>query len=248
MMRVIRFCAAVMMALSLMACEGGIPDSKPDSQAKPASNGFLSGILGGSSDKTPGAASKTKPPLARASLAGGDVVVAGHDGYCIDPVTKQSSQERGFALIASCHILSDGKVGAAVEPLLITVTVGPKGKVSDLPTPQQLAVTAGAPLLGGETGDGFVVANLDGGGDAQLQGGDKKHWRGAFLQGDRLVGLALYAPKGSPYAGAKGGGALRKLHSKIASLSPSASSMAAETTQPAKKPQEETLMGRLFKR
>ncbi|MGH1411875.1 MAG: dihydroxy-acid dehydratase [Pelagimonas sp.] len=248
MRRVIRCSGAVMLAVSLMACASGVPDSKPDATKETGTNGFLSGILGDGSAKSDGKPAKTKPPLSRVSLAGSDVRVSGPDGYCIDPVTVETSKERGFALIASCHILSGGKIGEPVEPVLITVTVGPKGKVSDIPTPQQLAATAGHALLGGETGDGFSMANLDGGGDSQLKGGDTRHWRGAFLQGDRLVGLALYAPKGSAYAGPHGGGMLGKLHNKIASLSPGGHSEPANPAKAAKKPQEETVLGRLFRR
>lgn len=238
-----RVLAGLVLAGFVSAC-GGLPASNPDQGKAAKTGGFLSGLMAPKTSESEAKPAKTQLPLARARLVGGDVIVAGPEGYCLDPVTIENKRDRGFALIASCHILSDGKVGQAVEPVLITVTVGPKGGASDLPTPRELAFTAKAPLLGGETGDGFVVANLDSGGDALLEGGDQRHWRGAFLQGDRLVGLALYAPKGSPYAGAHGGGMLRKLHNKVAWLSPSG---AAKPTK-RKKTQQNALLDRLFGR
>lgn len=227
----------------MAGCDGSVPTSNPETGKTSGAGGFVSNLMVGAAAKPP--KGKIRRPLARVRLAGGDVVVAGPDGYCLDPVTVENSAERGFVLIASCHILSGGTVGASVDPVLVTVTVGPKGKVTDVPTPQQLAVTAGAPLLAGETEDGFVIANLGSGGNAALNDGDTRHWRGAFLQGERLVGLALYAPKGSAYAGSHGGGFLRKVHAKIASQSPGGAAPAPALTR---KPGEENLIGRLFNR
>lgn len=242
-MRAMRFVMALGVAAVLAGCDGGLPDSGPNSPKASGTGGLVNSLMLGAQDKSgPG---KTKLPLARVRLAGGDVVVVGPDGYCLDPVTVENSAARGFALIASCHILSDGKFGASVEPILVTVTVGPKSNVEDIPTPKQLSFAANAPLIGGETRDGFVVASLGSGGDAVLDGGDTRYWRGAFLQGDRMVGLALYAPKGSAYAGSQGGGFLRKVHGKIVSQSPGGADPAPKLV---KKPGEENLLGRLFNR
>ena len=184
-------------------------------------------------------------PLAKANLAGTDVVVAGPEGYCLDPKTVQSRPGRGFALIASCRILSGGAVGAWAEPVLITVTVGPKGAEGDLPGPAAIAQAAGAALLGGESSDGFVAANLDRGGDSLLKGGDKRYWRGAFVLNGRLVGLALYAPKDSSYATQQGGAMLASVRAQIVSLSAQhVPSAANPPTAPGKK--EKGLFGRLF--
>ena len=184
-------------------------------------------------------------PLAKASLAGGDVVVAGPEGYCLDPKTVQSRPGRGFALIASCRILSGGAVGTWAEPMLITVTVGPKGANDDLPSPEALAQAAGAGLLGGESSAGFVTANLDRGGDTILEGGDQRHWRGAFVQNGHLIGLALYAPRDSAFAAQQGGTMLARVKAQIATLS-----LQSAPTRTAKGPaapnRNKGLFGRLF--
>ncbi|WP_323768293.1 dihydroxy-acid dehydratase [Antarctobacter sp.] len=225
--------------LLVSGCLAGAPVSNPDGAETEAREGLTaffarSGPSGG----------PRKPPLARVSLAGGDVVVAGPDGYCVDPSTRRTAPERGFALIASCHILSGGKAGRPVVPMLVTVTVGPRGDSADLPTPKALAQAANAKLLTGKTSSDRVAAHLASGGDAMFDGSDPRYWRAAFLQGDRLVGLALYAPRGSALAGDQGAAMITRVKDRIAQLS--ASSPQRRVT-PAQKPTG-GLLGRLFNR
>ncbi|MFW2588474.1 dihydroxy-acid dehydratase [Sagittula sp. SSi028] len=158
---------------------------------------------------------KRKAPLSRISLAGGDVVVAGPEGYCLDPATSRSGQGQGFALVASCMILSGGQTGTNVPPVLVAVTVGPRAATADVPTAQVLADAAEAPLQASSRDDGMVLAHLGRGGAAVLPNGDRRYWRGAFIEGDRMVGLALYAPKGHPLAGAAGAGFLTQMRDSI---------------------------------
>lgn len=241
--------------MALVGCSGtGVPESRPDAADKPAANGFLAGLFGGAgqadTDGPAAPTSKQRPklpaPLARAALAGGDVIVAGPSGYCVDPTTLQARVERGFALIASCDILSDGKAGEPVAPMLVSVTVGPRGDTGDLPGPRAIAAAAEAPLLSAETSDGFVAAQLGKGGDSLLPNGDARHWRGGFVLNGRLVGLALYAPKGSALAGEGGAAMLAKVKTQITTQS---GANAAPIASPAKaQPAKEGLFGRLLKR
>lgn len=241
--------------LALVGCSGtGVPDSKPDAEAKPAANGFLAGLFGGagqSADDSPAApTSKQRPklpaPLSRAALAGGDVVVAGPSGYCVDPTTLQTRVERGFAIIASCDILSDGKAGEPVAPMMVSVTVGPRGDATDLPGPRAIAAAAGAPLLAAETSTGFVAAQLGAGGDSLLPNGDARHWRGGFVLNGRLVGLALYAPEGSALAGEAGAAMLSRVKTQITTQSGADAAPIARPAEP--QPAKEGLFGRLLKR
>ncbi|CUH79012.1 dihydroxy-acid dehydratase [Tropicibacter naphthalenivorans] len=230
-------CAGALVA----GCMGTAPVSNPDKAAKPAGVfGFLSPAGQAISPKA-----KKKPPLAKVSMARGDVVVAGPSGYCIDPQTVQSRPERGFALIASCFILSNGEAGRIVEPVLVSVTVGPRGEAADLPTPGALAQTAKAKLLGGDRSSGLVTAHLASGGDKILPGGDARYWRGAFLQNGRMVGLGLYAPKGSVMAGSEGATLLARVKAQIVHLSPKGNAPAAQSV---KKQGNTGLLGGLFKR
>jgi hypothetical protein len=153
-------------------------------------------------------------------LVRGDVVVSATQGYCVDPDTLRARGSNGFAMLASCRILSGGAEGPLVAPVLITVTVGPKGSGADLPEPQTLAAISAAPLLNATMSDGLVLARLGGGGQDVLENGDPRYWRGAFVQGTRLVVLALYAPMGSELTGRAGGALLSDLHTRIRADSP----------------------------
>lgn len=218
-----------------------MPESGADARAasdKPAGGAFAR-LFAPASRATPAKpAAKTRPklppPLARIRLAGGDIVVDPPSGYCIDPTTAQSRGQRGFALVASCRILSGGAVGRAVPPLVATVAVGPRGSADDLPTPGALASAAGSDVLGGARDAELVVAHLATGGDAGLKGGDDRYWRGAFIHAGRLVGLALYAPKGSALAGEDGAAMLQRIRAGIVARSDAAQSAAGTRAKPDK--------------
>ena len=66
-----------------------------------------------------------------------------------------------------------------------------------------------------------MIARLSDGGEAVLDGGDPRYWRGAFVQNGHLVGLALYAPDGSALTGRQGADMLRAVRDRIRDLSPS---------------------------
>lgn len=227
----------------LAGCSGELPDSNADTSASEG-GGLFSSLR---APVTPENVTPTKAPLRKLPLAGGDVVLVEFDGYCIDPETWESRATNGFAIMASCNILSGGQSGANVAPLLLTVAVGPKG--GGLPSPQGLASSAEARLLEGGDSDGVVLAHLDAGGDGIIQDGDPRHWRGAFLHGTRLVSLALYAPKGSAYSDARGGEFLRRAAGRISAASPkpddAVSATEAQTAAPAG---GNSLLNRLFNR
>ncbi|MDU8910717.1 dihydroxy-acid dehydratase [Aestuariicoccus sp. MJ-SS9] len=161
-----------------------------------------------------------KPPLARADLVGGAVVVAGPEGYCVDPKTVKRQRDSGFAMLASCNILSGGRGGAYVEPVIVTIVVGAPGTGDALPAPEDLAGNADAALLRGDRSGDLVMAHLATGGEEVLSEGDPRYWRGVFALGDRLVSLALYAPRGADLAGASGGRMLTRVKGRIVALSP----------------------------
>ncbi|MGP6087803.1 dihydroxy-acid dehydratase [Antarctobacter jejuensis] len=227
-------------ALVLAGCQAPQSGTKPDAGAAEArARKGLAAFFArpDQSSETP------KAPLKKAGLAGGDVIVAGPDGYCIDPQTKRAGPERGFAVIASCHILNGGKTGAHVSPMLVTVTVGPRGDTGDLPTPQALALASEATLLDWNIARDRVSAHLDSGSNVMFEGADTRYWRGAFLQGERLVGLALYAPKGSNLADSGGAEMLGRVKDAIARNSASPQRSASQPRRPI---QTGGFLGRLF--
>jgi hypothetical protein len=180
--------------------------------------------------------------MTRAQLAGGQIVVSGPQGYCIDASTLRSSPRGGFAAIASCNILSGGTKGPIVEPVLLTVTVSPaSGTPPGLP---ELATALQTSLLENRELSAVTAGLMATGGANAFQGSDPRHWRGAFLIGDKLIGLALYAPVGSPQVGMQGAAFLNTVSSRIRASS-STSGPIAQQSQPATDPLASRL-GRLF--
>lgn len=164
-----------------------------------------------------------RPPLQQAALENGAVVVAGPSGYCIDPVTLERRAGRGFAVLASCQNLSGGESGAFVDPMMLTVAVGPAGRSGALPAPEVMAAEAGQrAIAGGGLRDGLSLAHLAAGGNRVLPEGDPRYWRGAFHLNGRLVVMALYAPKDGALAGRDGAAMLQAVRARITALSPEA--------------------------
>ena len=142
--------------------------------------------------------------LSSATLGRGDVVLRAQRGYCIDPATLDTGRSSSFAVLASCRILSNGRTGERVPPVLMTVTVGPRLASPVRPDPAHLAGELGVPLLAGSSNERVSLAHLGGAGDTAIDNGDARHWRAAVVVNRRIVGLALYAPENSALAGPEG--------------------------------------------
>ncbi|MGY9048646.1 MAG: dihydroxy-acid dehydratase [Rhodobacterales bacterium] len=200
---------AVLACLWVAGCAAGVPNG----------GGTVRGFLEN------GAA---PAPLKRAALAGGDIRLSGPAGYCIDPETLRVGSDQSFALLASCRILSGGASGGMVPPVLISVTVGALGSGGDVPEPQDLATAASEPMIEGRKGGGLSLALLGRGGDSMFDGGDARYWRGAFVQGGRLVSVALYVPQGSVILEGRGPEMLQALQAQVRADSPKQAPVGAE--------------------
>jgi hypothetical protein len=125
---------------------------------------------------------------------------------------------------------------------LLTVTVSPaSGTPPGLP---ELATALQTSLLENRELSAVTAGLMATGGANAFQGSDPRHWRGAFLIGDKLIGLALYAPVGSPQVGMQGAAFLNTVSSRIRASS-STSGPIAQQPQPATDPLASRL-GRLF--
>ena len=165
------------------------------------------------SDSTSAAADDGRDrALRQATLAGGRLGVRGPRGYCVDPATLRRGLIGGFALIASCNSLSGGWASPDVEPVVMTVQVQPALNRRQPPSVAAMAAAL-APLQALRTveEDGLSLVHMASGGDAVLPRGDPKHWRGAMMINGHLVGLAVYAPRGSVFAGTRGQRLIRTL-------------------------------------
>ncbi|SHH47452.1 hypothetical protein [Marivita hallyeonensis] len=181
---------------------------------------------------------------ASAQLAGGAIVVSGPDGYCVDASTLRATRVGGFAAVASCNILSGGETGPIVEPVLVTVTVS--RATGPAPEPSDLARALGTELLSNREMSAIIAGRMASGGETAFQGSDPRHWRGAFTLGPHMIGLALYAPQGSPLVGAQGAAFLNTVSSRIRANSAPAE-QSAEQSQTTPDPITAGL-GRLFGR
>lgn len=194
---------------------------------------FLSGcqIMGdpGSLPFLEAALETANPAASTASLANGAIIVSGPDGYCVDTRTLRSTASGGFAAIASCNILTDGESGPIVEPVLVTVTV--KNTTGAVPSPQDIASALETELLDNRELSAVTAGQLAKGGETAFQNSDPRHWRGVFEIGNHLVGVTLYAPKGSPFVGAQGAAFLNTVSSRIRANS-ATPNRSAEQTQP----------------
>lgn len=182
--------------------------------------------------------------LRSAEVAGGDVVVSGPAGYCIEGRSLKKRTRYGFALLARCDILSGGEIGTPVALAMLTVTITPFGEgaaaPADLPDAKTLATEFPATqVLSAEDITSVRVLHLAQGGDSFAPGADTRQWRGAFLLNGYLVSMAAYGPKGSSVADKGGRALLLEMAKTIRTNSPQAASgktADAPTANPAAKP------------
>lgn len=204
-----------------------------------------SGKMGLLSNGAGDSASAAVPALRRAALVQGDVVVVPPAGYCIDGDSIRDGVGGGaFALIAACQSLTGKLGGVAAEPAIITVSVSNRKRGGlDQPGADEMArAIGGARVMERINGDGLTLVHLADGGDVQVPGGDARHWRGVMVVNARVVGLALYGPKGSTVAGPTGKFLMIGMAEGILGASPfhdpfkPAEVAATETADPVKAP------------
>ncbi|WP_297774320.1 hypothetical protein [uncultured Roseovarius sp.] len=155
-------------------------------------------------------------------LYGGDVVVEGPRGYCIDPTSLKRGLTGSFALLASCESLT-GQVGVIVEPAVMTVSVLPARGAAQQPDAASMArALAPVEVRVAEDGDGISLVQVMQGGQEALPGGDPVHWRAGMVINGHLLGLAVYGPKGGGVSGRMGREMLRDLAEALREASPTA--------------------------
>ncbi len=168
----------------------------------PITGGTAQFAQSGGDDQNP----QPRKALRRTSMVRGAVIVQGPRGYCIDAESLTSGGvSGGFALLASCESLLGKPADAPVEPAIMTVTVLPFSPRPIQPRAHEMA-KALAPhhVLDQINGDGLTIVHLATGGTEISSGVDPKHWRGAMLINGHMIGLAVYAPKGSALSDAAG--------------------------------------------
>jgi hypothetical protein len=193
----------------------------------PAGNGGL--FKGFAAAKAP-----KSTPLTKATVAGGDLVLGGAKGYCIDKSSLVTRQNRSFALLGLCTVMAGRGTGGQAASV-ITVTVAPNPDTAAPPSPEALAKGLGAPLLDARTSDGITLAHLGRHGSGVLPNGDEAHWRAVFDHNGLMIGLALYAPPASRLTDAEGGTVLLSTVDRIRQLNPEKTAAPASEDKPKRK-------------
>lgn len=170
-------------------------------------------------------------PLPQAPIGGGDIVVKGPSGYCVDGKTLRNRASGGFALLASCHVMTGGKSGAPMGVSVLTVSAVDADAEHPVPGAAEFAASF-APtrsLWSGERG-GLALVHLASGGNAMIPEADPRHWRAVFELNGHLVVLAAYGPEDSATASPGGGRILIDLARALRSSSPNLPNRAAQAT------------------
>ncbi|WP_160973295.1 hypothetical protein [Thalassovita mangrovi] len=190
---------------------GGMAAAMIDGKAKSALRAVVAGVLlmslsgclslsgfGGEEDEAPDLG------LHRAELAGGDVVVVAPQGYCIQRETLRSGATGGFALLASCETLTGYISGYDVEPVVMTIAAVPRHSEAPEPDAEEIAAALGdRKLLRRIHGDGLTIVQVEAP-EGLTPEDDPRHWRAMMVLNGKMVGLAVYGPKGSAVTGEKG--------------------------------------------
>ena len=142
--------------------------------------------------------------LHRAELAEGAVVVVPPQGYCIQRETLRDGGAGGFALLASCESLTGYISGYDVEPMVMTVTAVPRRSDAPEPDAEEIAAALGdRKVLRRMHGDGLTIVQVMAP-EGLTSEDDPRHWRAMMVLNGKMVGLALYGPRGGAVSGEKG--------------------------------------------
>ena len=148
---------------------------------------------------------------AMVKLAGGEILLAAPDGYCIDRRSVRFGRKAGFAIVARCDTLGVRGFFGAYDLAIITIATQPVVDSAALPTPAEVARSAGTFKVLAQSSQNDVSLVRLGGGPSRMEGVSDVHWRGAFLVNGHLLGVSLYAPENSPILRAEGAALLREM-------------------------------------
>jgi len=155
---------------------------------------------------------------ATVAVAGGEVTVAGPDGYCIDRAALRDAGDGAFVLLGSCAALSgnpraphplraavltaavsgdaDGPPVAALLPQLPAFMRSPAGRAALARNGDPASVTVEA----AEARDGALWLRVRDEGTAGAPAVEPGYVRVVFDLGPRIVTLSVMAPAGRPIA------------------------------------------------
>lgn len=173
-------------------------------------------------------------------LAKGAVTLVAPRGHCIDQATLRQDPDGGFALLPRCNLLQGPSLFGRHRAAVITATLGKTSQSAPPSTAELARSAAGAQMLSYNDKGLLPLIKLrwPGHGAMGVSAASADHWRGAFVIGDQLVVLALYAPEGSPLLGRNGADLLTEMARRSLAASQAGPATAAPgATAPAAAPQ-----------
>jgi len=167
----------------------------------------LTGCIGGGA-----ALLQQFPALAPKSVAvsGGEVIVQGPSGFCVDPRSRREGDGTSFAMLGACSsIANSARADRPSQPAVLSVAVSDPGEliVADAWLSMQdfLATEAGRASLARDGNaasveppevrliDEVLVVTARDTSPAPADALDSTYWRGIFNLGDRIVTVSVYA-------------------------------------------------------
>lgn len=151
----------------------------------------------------------------KVALSGGQIVIAGPPGYCIDPRSTTDTETGAFALLGSCASIANSRHAPAPQiPAVLTASVSPgqSGISTDKPGRLKAFLTsrkgraalardgnpASVTVLATNSADGVLYLHLR---DTSANNpGDLKsdYWRAVFTENGRMVTVTISGFLGGP--------------------------------------------------
>ena len=158
------------------------------------------------------------PTVGSVSLVGGDLVVAGPAGYCVDP--ELSDVENRFVVLGGCDVLSNGGSVGPVHRAVLLVSISPD-RAAHFAESHHLAAALGMPSgASARSKDGVQLVQLPTGGQDILEGGDSQYWRGVTTVNGYLVMMTAISQNKGAATRKSGGDLLLNLAERIKDKSP----------------------------
>ncbi|KAJ56991.1 hypothetical protein ACMU_00425 [Actibacterium mucosum KCTC 23349] len=182
----------------------------------------------------------TVPAAVTRSVMDGQVVVAGPDGYCVDPRATRENRDEAFVLLASCSSVS--ATPSATAPFaksLITVTVTRPAQTGEFDASLSGAEAffrssdgrsaiamdgdpSGVSLVSTETTDDMFVLQAELSDNGRAEGLGRNQWRAIFVVNDNLLSASVMSLASSELSAETGMAILQALVRKIRATSPKA--------------------------
>ncbi|WP_088622128.1 hypothetical protein [Oceanicola sp. 22II-s10i] len=206
--------ARTLAGAAMVSSLGGCLQTGTGAQKTPDSDGGLFAVL----------STVSRPvgePLPQAPIAGGEILVKGPTGFCVDGRSLRNQASGGFALLASCYVMTGGREGPNVPPAVLTVAAAPAAASGAVPGPGELAAAlGGAKVLNSAQRRGVTLLQLADGGGKAVPDADPRHWRGAMTLNGFLLVLGVYGPEGGAMAGQGGSALMMELAGALRAAAP----------------------------